>query len=67
MLTAQEMEQLKTCQSAGGCHIVTRAALEMMIDKTIELTLLEVARKSPSCRRDVIVMATQATTAKDGP
>lgn len=52
MLTMQEFEQLKICQSAGGCYIVTLKALEAMVDKTIEVTLIESAKRG--CRRNSI-------------
>lgn len=54
MLTVQEFEQLKICQSAGGCYIVTLKALEAMVDKTIEVTLVELARRIQTCRKDTI-------------
>lgn len=52
MLTVQEVERMKACKTDGGCYIVTLKALEMMIDKTIEVTLIESEKRS--CRRNSI-------------
>lgn len=48
VLTPREIEQMKSCREMGGCHVVTRAGLEAMVEKTIELTLIEAAK---SCRK----------------
>lgn len=51
VMTPREMEQMKACQALGGCYVVTRVALEAMVEKTIEATLVEVARSAPMCRK----------------
>lgn len=47
-LTAKELDSMKSCPALGGCYIVTLAALEAMVEKTAEVTLIEAAK---SCRR----------------
>lgn len=51
VLTAKEWEQMQSCKALGGCFVVTRAGLEAMVDKTIEVTLVEVAKAAPICRK----------------
>lgn len=50
-MTAKELEQMKSCQAHGGCFVVTRAALEAMVETTIDATLVEVAKSAPICKR----------------
>ena len=49
--TAKELEQMTSCQALGGCFVVTRAALEAMVETTIDATLVEVAKSAPICKR----------------
>ena len=50
-MTAKELEQMKSCQALGGCFVVTLAALEAMVETTIDATLVEVAKSAPICKR----------------
>lgn len=51
VMTPKELEQLQSCKALGGCFVVTRAGLEAMVDKTIEVTLVEVEKSAPICKR----------------
>lgn len=51
VMTPKEMEQLQSCKALGGCFVVTQAGLEAMVDKTIEVTLVEVEKSAPICKR----------------
>ena len=51
VMTPREMEQMKSCQAHGGCFVVTRAALEAMVETTIDATLVEGAKSAPICKR----------------
>ena len=55
VLTPREMEQMKSCREMGGCFVVTRAGLEAMIEKTIEVTLVEVEKSAPICKRGLSI------------
>lgn len=52
VITPREMQALQNCPAAGGCYILTRAALEAMIMRARELTLAEVDKAAPTCRKD---------------
>ena len=51
VMTPKELEQLQSCKAHGGCFVVTRAALEAMVETTIDATLVEVAKSAPICKR----------------
>ena len=51
VMTPKEMEQLQSCKALGGCFVVTQAGLGAMVDKTIEVTLVEIEKSAPICKR----------------
>lgn len=53
-LTPQELQRMSECAAQRGCYIVTRAALDAMVAMTIKVTLEEVAKDVPVCKRDSI-------------
>jgi hypothetical protein len=53
ILSPAELEGMKECKARGGCFILTKKALEGVVDMTIELTLEQVRKEleGKTCRR----------------
>lgn len=55
VLSPAEILRMADCKDQGGCFIVTRRAMDALVMKTIEITLEEVAKDPPVCKRGLIL------------